>query len=78
MNVHPMDWKWVLITISINILFSMMGYIVSIRVIDKMKHMFIKANIFGIDMNKSISHNRNSLKGESTCSGQIKMLANIV
>ena len=51
MNTN-VNWGWIAITLSINIVISILAYLLTIRVILKMKPMFIKARIFGIDMNK--------------------------
>ena len=67
MSTSVINWKCIITTISQNILFSIIGYVVVIRVISKMKFMFIKAGIFGIYMNKpkkgvGESNNEDSLK----------------
>lgn len=44
-------WKmW--FPIILNILISIIAYITTVRLIPKLKDMFIKANLFGIDMSK--------------------------
>lgn len=39
----------------INVFMAIVSYIVTVRVIPKLKEKFIKANLFGIDMSKSTS-----------------------
>ncbi|KAB0798785.1 hypothetical protein PPYR_06665 [Photinus pyralis] len=47
-------WKmW--LPIIINMLMSIVAYVVTVKLIPKLKEMFIKANLFGIDMSKSTS-----------------------
>ena len=70
MSTSVINWKWIITTISLNILFSIIGYVVVIRVISKMKYMFIKAGIFGIDMNKP----KKGVAGESNNEDSLKML----
>lgn len=44
-------WKmW--LPIVLNAVMSIVAYIVTIRLIPKLREMFIKANLFGIDMSK--------------------------
>lgn len=49
---HPIkQWKiWV--PISLNVLMSIFAYTITVRLIPRLKDMFIKANLFGIDMSK--------------------------
>lgn len=47
-------WK-ILFPIVINIIMSVITYIITVRIIPKLKDMFIKANLFGIDMSKRTS-----------------------
>lgn len=51
-NVISTDtWKF-LFPIFINFVMSISAYLLTIRLIPRIKHMFIKANLYGIDMNK--------------------------
>jgi len=38
--------------LTLNFLMSVVAYHVSIRIIPRLKDMFLKANLFGIDLNK--------------------------
>lgn len=44
-------WKFIF-PILINFFMSIIMYFLTIRLIPKIKNMFIKANLYGIDMNK--------------------------
>lgn len=48
------SWK-ILFPIVINVIMSVIAYIITVRIIPKLKDMFIKANLFGIDMSKRTS-----------------------
>lgn len=48
------NWK-ILFPIIVNVIMSIVTYIVTVRIIPKLKDMFIKANLFGIDMSKRTS-----------------------
>ena len=47
-------WKIVL-PIAINIAMSVVCFFVTVRLIPKLRDMFIKANLYGVDMNKKSS-----------------------
>lgn len=47
-------WK-MFFPIVINLIMSFVTYFVTVRLIPKLKEMFIKANLFGIDMSKTTS-----------------------
>lgn len=47
-------WK-MLFPIIINLIMSVFAYVVTLRLIPKLRDMFIKANLFGIDMSKRTS-----------------------
>ena len=40
------------LAISVNVTLSILGFFLSLNVIPKFKDMFIKANLFGVDLNK--------------------------
>ena len=44
-----MDWT---IQLLISLLLSLGGYVVTLRAVPKMSHLFIKADLCGIDMSK--------------------------
>ena len=46
-----------LIVLAVNAMLSVFGFILSYRLINKLRDMFIKANLYGIDMNKRVSPN---------------------
>jgi len=39
--------------IIVNVIVSVVAYVVAVRIIPRFRDMFIKANLFGIDMSKS-------------------------
>lgn len=47
-------WK-ILFPLVINAIMSIFSYVVTVRLIPTLKEMFIKANLFGIDMSKTTS-----------------------
>ncbi|XP_018573758.1 UDP-N-acetylglucosamine--dolichyl-phosphate N-acetylglucosaminephosphotransferase [Anoplophora glabripennis] len=49
-----LTWK-MLFPVIVNLIMSFITYIVTVRLIPKLKDMFIKANLFGIDMSKTTS-----------------------
>ena len=46
-----------LIVLAVNAMLSLFGFILSYRLINKLRDMFIKANLYGVDMNKRVSPN---------------------
>ncbi|KAJ9578408.1 hypothetical protein L9F63_005366 [Diploptera punctata] len=49
MNISPNMW----FPVTVNCVYSIVAYIVTVRLIPKFKDMFIKANLYGIDMSKN-------------------------
>lgn len=49
-----LTWK-MLFPVIVNLIMSFVTYFVTVRLIPKLKDMFIKANLFGIDMSKTTS-----------------------
>lgn len=49
---HDDTWK-LIFPILINFAMSVCAYMLTIRLIPRIKGMFIKANLYGIDMNKN-------------------------
>ena len=46
--------EWVLwVQITVNIIISVGAFVATTRLIPKLKDMFLKANLFGIDVNKN-------------------------
>lgn len=52
--LEDVNWK-VLFPIIINVIMSAFAYVITVGIIPKFKDMFIKANLFGIDMSKRTS-----------------------
>ena len=49
-----------LIVLAVNAMLSVFGFILSYRLINKLRDMFIKANLYGIDMNKRVTPSPNA------------------
>lgn len=52
MGTEDEAWK-LLVPICINAAMSVIAYLLTSRLIPRLKSMFIKANLYGIDMNKN-------------------------
>lgn len=54
-QINPNKDHKMLFPIAINLIMSVITYVITVRLIPKLKDMFIKANLFGIDMSKRTS-----------------------
>lgn len=54
MNDEDETWK-LLLPISVNVVMSMCAYSLTVRLIPRIKSMFVKANLYGVDMSKRSS-----------------------